>query len=802
MKQNNGDQSTHHDINTELYNDENTPDFEYEESDEFGYEPDYYDEVEFEDVEYYTQSGIVYSEEEQCRDDESDPFEELCIGDIQEAPDIPAYKERLRRVIERVTDGVAISELDETEEVYTIESILFELLNTVKGSPSLFAQLSGITRECLIEYGFYEEIIDSGINNIRRHYINDHSIDKLILNYIVSISRDESHKDDVSVLPLICGAGKSTAITALIIRTIKRIELFRNNEYYRNLLNEKTKEDTVDTPSPFDGLLIVTDSKERLKSIWSKRDNLSDKENEFIASHAEEWVTVMTEENFQEAENEQKSKAILLITTQRYFSWTKDEIKEHLKWDKENNYRRSMIIFDEMPYLNEVRDISIKTLNDIDSALWLGLNNEVNLNDKLWCIEQWEKFRDRFSKELLSYEIEDKINKFYYESNRKTISDDDRRFLRIIKDNKNQIKKNYSDEYQNIFIVKNLLSTWGIFSHRDADTGAYENKITVFVDNREKMTQMGAKIIILDGTGNVSPIYDKQDYIYIHSGRKYIRSLSSLTIKLGDYGTSRVNFLDTRNSIAPHIKYYLQEDGNNLNNMFYFTYKKKRAQFGDKNHTAHFGDIKGKNEFKDATVIAQIGLNSLQPPQYLAHILARNKEMQQMFPGKSHEETEKMLEEIVKGETYLNFMTRYILADIDQCLFRSAIRQADNRKDVTYYLFYSLLSPQYKLLTKKIIERYNEFFKCQIVQVKREEIDLAYIKHTDNTKEKIFRWIHEQWNGMPIKKKEVMNLLNIKESTFDSTVRRHFEQEFIDYKRNAKSLGCPNGYYAKSHATS
>lgn len=252
--------------------------------------------------------------------------------------------------------------------------------------------------------------------------------------------------------------------------------------------------------SPFDGMVIVTDSKERLKGIWDakkKKDYLTNDENEYIRTH-EDSVTIMTEENAQIADKEQERKPILLITTQRYFRWEKDEIKEYLHWGPVGQYKRSMIIFDEMPMLNEVRDVSIKTLNDIDSALWLGLDDEVDLRDKLWCINQWEHFRNWFEKMLFEFEQDRDISKFYFEPDRHNITEDDERFLRIINGNKGILNRNkYFKEYQDILTVKKLMDTWGIFSHRNADTDAYENKITVYFDNRDKVTGLDAKIIVL-----------------------------------------------------------------------------------------------------------------------------------------------------------------------------------------------------------------------------------------------------------------------------------------------------------------
>ena len=787
------DRSDNSDIEDDVFWEDSTYDEIQDNHDEY-LDVDTLDEGFEESVAFYDlfdYEPIVWEKDSEMHDYD-DPFLSLRNDGMVALPDLGKFKKDIQKLISdeynkyqsKLSGGELASQV--------IYSAMYFVINIAHGSGTVFDQLANETKAFLRQYNFQENSINCLIEGFRNQYISENPVDLDIRNEILKVSRDQSCRDKVSVLPLLCGTGKSTAITRLILRTVKR------NEHVKNT----TKEDLDITPelkSFYNGLLVVTDSKERLKSLWNGQNaNISDNDNEYIHSHSN-WVTIMTEENAQDAEEAQKKTPVLLITTQRYFSWTKEEIKKHLKWGK--SYKRPLIIFDEMPYLNEVRDISIKTLNDIDSALWLGLDNYVKLKDKLWCIKQWEKFRDRFSGLLYNFERESEfwrenpIDRFYFESPFRTMTDDDDRFFKLINEHKNKIRKNYSQEYHDIWAVKTLMNTWGIFSHRDADTGAYENKITVFIDNREKLTGLGAKVIILDGTGKVSPIYGGQSYVKVHDEKNYLRSLSYLTIKLCDLGTSRYDFFKDRNSIAPHVKRYLIEDGNKLDEMYYFTYKNKRSKFGDSKHTAHFGDIKGKNEFRETKVITQVGLNSLQPPQYLAHVLARNEDLRLALVGKSREETQALLEQITQKAVYKEFAAKHVLADIDQCIFRSAIRNSGNTEAITYYLFYRQSSN--RLLTKEIEERYKNELKANVLPIKNEDIETAWARQSDNPRERISIWVSEKWDGLPIKKKKVLEKLELKNNTFDSTIRRHFKDEFAQYKANAKAMGYPTGYYAK-----
>ena len=776
---------------------------------------DYYDAAAFEDDAYYSTIESASSTQEDTADnsfsdhdelsscESTNPIEELTSADAVDPPAIPEFIEMLKKAIEVEIEnsGGNVAELSDRDKADSLKFILYHLPETTRRSVSLYDQLEEVTCQCLMKYGFDEQSIRHCIRSFREEYYSQYSLDKGILDKIISISRDEKYKDKASVLPLMCGSGKSTAITCLIIRTIKRIEKYEQN---------KDSEADKDTPSPrYDGILIVTDSKERLKSLWAVKDNLDSHENDFITSHEKGWVTVMTDENSLEAKNNQHKTPILLVTTQRYFSWTREEIQEYLQWDKG---RRSLIIFDEIPYLNGIYDVSIKTLNDIDTALWLGLDNFVKIEDKQWCIHEWENFREQFSKMLFNFEYEqiqsalgqeNRFSMFFFEPKTRSITSDDERFDDIITKYKGDICKHYFQEYQAIEVVKKLMNTWGIYTFRNADTGDYENKIVVYIDNRDKLTNLGAKVIILDGTADISPIYDGQDYVHIHTEyrNEFLRSLSYLTIKLGDYDTSKSAFSDNKNKIAPHIKQYLQDDGNMLKEMCFFTYKRYKGKFGDSEHTAHFGDIKGKNEFNKVNTIAQVGYSSLQPSQYLAHVIARNDKLRDQLVGKTHRESGCLLEQIMRGDIYHEFRTKHILADIDQCMFRSAIRSPQNTEKITYYLFFKR-STNIQLV-KEIYKRYRIFLKAKIIEVSNGKIDQAWKGPQNQARAKIWIWLEElkQKDEVEFKKEDILKDLHMNRSTFDSAVNRDkpagLYEEFEAMKKAAQQRGLKRGYYAK-----
>ena len=163
-----------------------------------------------------------------------------------------------------------------------------------------------------------------------------------ILSAIQVAAADEEQKDKVSVLSIPCGSGKSTALTKLIYDVIKH--------------------------ESSEGLIIVTDSVERMGEYWTpeaENPAFDDKLLRFIKRHQKE-VAVISRQNYDQMKIRQRYAPVVVLTTQRYFGWTQERIKEMLRWDKGT---RPLIIFDEAPYLSEERDITVETINAVDSAL-------------------------------------------------------------------------------------------------------------------------------------------------------------------------------------------------------------------------------------------------------------------------------------------------------------------------------------------------------------------------------------------------------------------------------------------------
>lgn len=137
-----------------------------------------------------------------------------------------------------------------------------------------------------------------------------------VLELINKCAADEEHKDKVTVLPLMCGTGKSTAITYKI----------------RECIESNT------------GILIVTDRTGRLKKYLEPDPRFDiDLYDYFNRDETKKKISMLVSgENLQKELGRMSSCPVLLMTTQRYFSLERDElIEKYLTWD---NGRRQLVI--------------------------------------------------------------------------------------------------------------------------------------------------------------------------------------------------------------------------------------------------------------------------------------------------------------------------------------------------------------------------------------------------------------------------------------------------------------------------
>lgn len=289
--------------------------------------------------------------------------------------------------------------------------------------------------------------------------------------------QENTHTNAISAFPLPCGIGKSQYIAYAISDAL-------NND---------------------SGLIVITDAINRLNHYTSSPD-------EQLAQYIERnlnRISILSSENIATEVKTLYQKPIILMSTQRFFNLSRDEIIEYTTG---HSQKRNKIIFDEKPYLLESRRITVKTLNDIDSALKQALDNEVNQDEKDWIITQWQSFNKRLQQELKTNE---KLNdgykrEHYFNCDGLTISEDDNRFNELIMKYKDKLNKYSSDVLKDIHAVNRLLAEGIITSQKikgKVSSHEYSNFFTVIINHSDKLLNIGAKVFVLDGTSNVSPEY-------------------------------------------------------------------------------------------------------------------------------------------------------------------------------------------------------------------------------------------------------------------------------------------------------
>lgn len=175
--------------------------------------------------------------------------------------------------------------------------------------------------------------------------------------------KPQANKDIVDVFPIRCGLGKSTYI---------------KNRLFKALSTDEK-------------LIVITDQISNLKD-FIETNELAEYINRIHSK-----LTLLTSENIGTELKTLHLKNIVLMTTQRYFNLTVDEIKKL-------TINRKIIIFDEKPYFNEQIKVDIKTFNNIDTALHNGLDNTVEAVNKDWLITQWELLRAKFQRFIKEWE--------------------------------------------------------------------------------------------------------------------------------------------------------------------------------------------------------------------------------------------------------------------------------------------------------------------------------------------------------------------------------------------------------------
>ena len=528
-----------------------------------------------------------------------------------------------------------------------------------------------------------------------------------VLELINKAARSEDHRK-TTVLPLECGSGKSSAISLRICQTI---------EAYKN--GSRT------------GILIMSDNRKQLRRYLEATDPM-------VRSYIEQnrsMITILDKDDTSQEKKTMRLTPVLIITIQRYVQrYTQANFDELLKFG--DGCRRDLILIDEEVPEYDIVCITEKELNDIATAFAAGLSDQANQDDKAFCIEEWDRYRTYLKQTLRDLEEELKSNghnsgyKYYMPKHEETCpwcdTERNKRFWSLVEQYRNNLEWRsdiHREDYKNLHAIHDMFfyaETLYRFSSEAEGRGQYASSLNILICNDthfESYSDTLPKIVILDGTGAISPVYDNRQLFEIDKEpcEEFNRDLSNATINIYNAATGRTTLkMKGLNTIVGKVDELISQQSSE-SEMAVFTYKDemimdrvkstinkedRKIQFG------HFGGIRGLNDYNNCDSIYQLGLFKKPDHVYFFTALVNDYRPDGMLAGVleravDNADTTSFISVATKdrkGETY-RCLCRSLLTDIIQNFFRGIVRN-DTNEPYTYTLILSY--KEYELLIKFI----------------------------------------------------------------------------------------------------
>lgn len=480
--------------------------------------------------------------------------------------------------------------------------------------------------------------------------------------------KNSTDQNTIDLIPARCGVGKSISMVYQIAEALS----------HSNKI----------------GILLITDEIERMNGYVNN--NYNSKLYNYIQKNRDR-IYVVESKNIANDYSNIFTKQIIIMSTQRFFNLTRDEVKKIV----DSHKPKRNIFVDERALLLETVTIKEGDFDDLDKLISERLDN--TKKEKDWLLDQERALRDRFNGYFADLEKENKNrnnNSYmrFFTDPFKAATTDDRLFEELLcksyyKDLKTLQHWDYRKKVQAILqIVKSGALFVSKKRKNSKDKKSQYSRFFITVLNHyDLLLNTGSKSVILDATGDLDPIYDGWCINKVNCSQ-FQRDLSKLTINIVDVVTSKGEIGDfpqdnkRLNAIIKYVNTIPDVD-------CVFTYGKgKRCDLKEQitaerefynagyKCTDHFGNIHGKNEYRDKINIVQIGLNRYAREDYyaLGLAIAMNR-----YPPNSKSISCYNPKTLAK-----KVMQKMILSDIEQNLFRGTIRSIENQQNQTYTLIY------------------------------------------------------------------------------------------------------------------
>ena len=603
--------------------------------------------------------------------------------------------------------------------------------------------------------------------------------------------------------PLSCGIGKSSYIRYMIAEHLTRNE----------------------------GLIVVTDTITGLKDLAGHTPHEEQQEIiDYLKANQDRIAQIYSDTVGKEWKRlyPHDGKLIILMTTQRYAALPVEDIRRLTS----GAIPRKTIVFDEKPPLTEQRKITVKQLNEIDTAIKTAIDNSTNQSNKSFMILHWQEIKQNVEALFKWYEDKTATGKEFsaWHDPQPEIDQINRdRFLYLV----NATYKDGLDDYsfrnggnirRDINAVYQMLTYGATFTSRKRsgrkkkDCTKYENCFTVVLDNKELFLDVGARCIAFDGTADIHPEYNL-DFVQMVDCEAYKPSLSNLAISIIDVNTSKNRLHNSKKLLSAiaqdiHARYgnpvvfCHKEQEKNLANLGFTTYE-------------HFNNIKGKNDWRESDTIVQIGLNRLPDECYklttfynelfTAKKVKRNyrriEEIQAKLEGREPDFSDLPTDDgyhspaIVKviGEAKITeTRNRAVIADMEQNLFRGAIRNGKPMQFVLYAKAYDIDRETKQRSENSFVQMVRDRYKkhgatVEVIDVPEVKISSRDRANSENsTAQKILSWCKMQKPGSVFKLKTMLA-----ETDLDNSMFQHAKQHnsgLSDYLNGLKVPG-KRGFY-------
>lgn len=639
------------------------------------------------------------------------------------------------------------------DKAFRASGLMREKWNEMRGSETFGMFRIHTALERFHRYRPFPGVYGDGV--CRRELKSEEQITDLIRR----VAKDSDHRNDVSVLPMLCGMGKSTAISRIIRQTIEAVTATGN------------------------GLLVVTDRTDRLHEYMEPWDS---ELKTYLDKHSDQVLILDADSVAAGALRERENYPVLLMTTQRFFSLSREEVlTEYLNWA---NGIRPLVLIDERPEIRTNIDITEAVLGQIKAALggtFQGIESGIPyalgllLRD---CGNVIEETRNNLTEQHI-YRF---LWKPDFDSYHAQVENDELDVLNQIGRNRMAMEdavsaRGRSNIFQSIHAILDMEReaglVWSQLIRREENKTTYSASVNTMTDNRHCIQNIPAKVIILDGTAEISPEYLLDSYDF-REDCETKRPLNHLRIRIINLNTTRSKLdrsADYRTMVGRTVRQYV--DTENIRddpNWVLFTYQDHQLALSkqiDAPTSDYFGNIVGRNIYNNAKHIVQVGLNRFPEWVYfrilldtyrdrsadlayddigaaddpfLPDITAKEepeKTTEERKPAQTKTEEENLLDtlvdvnehwkpyssmvsfppdmpiDLIKNQSQIldDFARRHseeledvmcdsMFAEIEQMIFRGIIRNANCAEDYTYHLFIDI--HRYEGLFSRMLDRY------------------------------------------------------------------------------------------------